>query len=61
MKQTTQNHVFYGLLTVLGLLAALPPGVINIIPAEYRPVVVAIISIAAWVKSHYNLKAEPPK
>jgi hypothetical protein len=61
MNPVVLNNVFNGLLTIAGGVAALPEGVVAIVPAKYKPTVVAIVLIAAWIKSHVNLKADPPK
>lgn len=57
---TTSNHLFYLVTGLLTLLATIPDEVLVLIPAKYKPYVVAAGVIAMWLKSHLNLLATPP-
>ena len=54
------NHGFYALLGVIGVIAALPNDVLDVVPPRYKPQVVTAIAIAAWIKAHVNLNTVPP-
>jgi hypothetical protein len=58
---TTQivNHVYYAVCAIVAIAAALPPSVLDFIPAAAKPWMIGFVSVAAWLKSHWNLFVNP--
>ena len=56
----TSNNLFYLITGLLTLVATIPDEVLVLVPAKYKPYVVAAGVIAMWIKSHVNLFAMPP-
>jgi hypothetical protein len=58
--QVFVNHCFYLILGVAGVITALPPEILDIIPPKAKPYVVTAIAIAVWIKGHINMNMVPP-
>ena len=56
----TTNHLFYIITGILTVLATIPDEVLVLVPAKYKPYVVAAGVIAMWIKGHINLFTMPP-
>lgn len=55
----TMNHLFYAVCAVVGLLAAIPVDVLDVLPAKWKPYVAGAVGAAMWVKAHRNLFVNP--
>jgi len=53
------NNLLYALLAIAAILTALPPEVLNLVPAAWKPYVTGAILAAAWLKSHKNYFVNP--
>lgn len=51
------NHIVY-LACALGMVLAMP-GVVNLIPPKYQPIVGMLSAGVAWIKGHENLAINP--
>ena len=57
--QRTWNSLYNLLFTLVAVLAALPPDVLNVLPGDWKPYVIGACGVAVWIKSHGNLFINP--
>jgi hypothetical protein len=55
----TWNHLYNLFFGLVALLAALPREVLDVLPAAWKPGLVAASVIALYIKSHWNLWVNP--
>lgn len=53
------NHAWNGFWVVVGILAVIPPHVVDIFPKDKRPYILGAVAAALWIKSHRNLFINP--
>lgn len=51
------NTIVY-LACLLGVILSVP-GVVNLVPAKYQPVLGIASAVVAWIKGHANLNINP--
>jgi hypothetical protein len=54
-----KNAIYYGICLIVAIYAAIPQGSLQFIPVSWRPYVEGAVTVAAWVKSNWNLFINP--
>ncbi len=53
------NFLIYALLAAAGIVLALPPSALDVVPLRWKPYVAAALAAAAWLQAHRNLFVNP--
>lgn len=59
MKSVTINNLFYAFATLVGVLSVVPPSMVDVVPASWKPYLILGIMSAGWIKAHKNLFINP--
>ena len=59
MSYVNKNSIYNIVCIACAVFAALPPGVVNVLPTQVKPYIVGIAGALLWLKSHWNIFVQP--